>query len=71
MSPKSLAGDVLSINGNTGNAGDTSFAGLMESTPTQQQVEDTADTHEQVSFIMEDIIKRIIDTDRKSTELKM
>ena len=29
--PKSPAGDVLSINSNSDNAGDTGFAGLMES----------------------------------------
>lgn len=31
MLPILPAGDVLSINSNTGNAGDTGFAGLMES----------------------------------------
>ena len=31
MLPKSPAGDVLSIRGNSGNAGDTGFAGEMES----------------------------------------
>ena len=32
-------------------------------------VEDTTDTHKQVSSVMDDIIKRI--TERKSTELKV
>ena len=32
-------GDTLSINGNTGNAGDTGFVGLMESAPIDDQID--------------------------------